>query len=123
MNEADMDLVALVEAHLAAKDTCIAELEAAFKSQAQLSGEVIEDRNKRIAELEHQLEIRKAAIEAQFKLMAQVKELEKALRHFAEFPLEDFGWQAKGPSHPITGFNSWKLQVVHITEARKVLGL
>ena len=34
----------------------------------------------RIAELEHQLEIRKAAVEAQFGLIARVKEMAKALR-------------------------------------------
>ena len=38
----------------------------------------------RIADLEHQLEIRKAAIDAQFKLMERVREMEKALRPFAE---------------------------------------
>lgn len=38
------------------------------------------DVDARIAELEHQLDIRKAAIEAQHRLMERVKELEKALR-------------------------------------------
>lgn len=38
------------------------------------------DVDARIAELEHQLDIRKAAVEAQHRLMERVKELEKALR-------------------------------------------
>lgn len=44
----------------------------------------------RIAELEHQLDIRKAAVEAQFQLLERVKEVEKALRAILAFPPGEF---------------------------------
>lgn len=99
--------------------------------------ECIDYAKSRIAELERLLDVeRRATAAAQEqadkasrweaeanRLGERVAELEKALRHFAKFPLEDFGWQTKGPEHPITGFNSWKLQVGHIAIARKALGV
>jgi hypothetical protein len=45
----------------------------------------VSDVNARIAQLEHELDIRKAAVEAQFRLMERVKELEAALREAMEW--------------------------------------
>lgn len=63
MEQVDMDLVAAVESRLAALNTSI-------------------------ARLEHELDIRKAAVEAQFRLMKRVAELEKALQSYVAFSAE-----------------------------------
>lgn len=51
-------------------------------------------------------------------LCERIARLEAALRHFAKFPLEDFGMERKKDDHPITGFNNWNLKVGHIRDAR-----
>lgn len=48
-------------------------------------------------------------------------ELREALKHFADFPLEAFGWDDKRNDYPITGFNNWKLNVGHIRAIRTAL--
>lgn len=55
-------------------------MKGAWQSDWQQAADEAQALRDRIAELEHQLDIRKAAIEAQFRLMARVAELEKALR-------------------------------------------
>lgn len=58
----------------------------------------------RIAELEHELDIRKAAVEAQFRLMERVKELEKALRFYSDARQ----WAGKDHySSPSQDFPAW----------------
>lgn len=65
----------------------------------------------RIVELEHQLDIRKAAIDAQFRLMDRVKELEKALEFYAKADAVHV-WAKDGDYHQKGA-----------TVARKALGL
>ena len=57
---------------------------------------LVSEADARIAELEHQLDIRKSAIDAQFRLMERVKALEKALRSLATTPAV---LQALGRNH------------------------
>lgn len=76
-------------------EASIVELEAAFQASALLSGEVIEDRNKRIAELERLLDVERRALAAEkehaerldkqvLAACSEIEELDKALHEILE---------------------------------------
>lgn len=110
MNQADMDLVAAVEEHIAAKDMRIAELESAVNEQARLNG---------------------MGAEREARLMARVAELEKALRPFAEASMagaeEMQAAATKVRGNPVDGTGAYVWQasrslcVRNFLEAKRVL--